>query len=238
MDFENNILLEKIEMECPICGLVHLVEKRTRISKCLVKDEPVEYNEVYFVCTNAIEVNNDYCEFAPAGILGENILRAKNKYRTQHGLLTSEQIISIRNKYDLTQSDLALILGWGEVTVARFETKSIQTQEYDNTLKHAQVDPSWLLDCLVQNKAKFTADRFERIKCAIQKHVNQTTQMRDSVYTSPSISIVSIKDCFYDLDFSALDRIELKNCTSDYRISRNGEELTGVAEAPVLPIAA
>ena len=44
--------------------------------------------------------------------MDENLLRARDAYRTQKGLLTSKEIAEIRDFYGLTQSDFSAMLGW------------------------------------------------------------------------------------------------------------------------------
>lgn len=46
------------------------------------------------------------------------------------GLLTSDEIVAIRESYGLSQVDLAKLLGWGEATISRYESKAIQDEAY------------------------------------------------------------------------------------------------------------
>lgn len=50
-------------------------------------------------------------------------------------LLTSDQIVVIRDMYGLYQVDLAKLLGWGEATISRYESKAIQDEAYGNMLR-------------------------------------------------------------------------------------------------------
>lgn len=63
-----------------------------------------------------------------------NLLNARNSYRRAHDLLTSDQIVAIRELYGLSQVDLAKLLGWGEATISRYESKAIQDEAYDTML--------------------------------------------------------------------------------------------------------
>ena len=79
----NDKLIEIIEMECPICNSVHPIEKRQRNTQSLVKGEEVDFNEIYFLCN---ECDEDENEFVPAGILDQNLLRARDAYRRKKSL--------------------------------------------------------------------------------------------------------------------------------------------------------
>ena len=118
-----DILISRIKMECPLCDEVHLVEERERDATAIIKEEKISYRQKYYLCVNSDEDEN---QFVPAKLMDENLLSARNAYRVVHNMLTSDEIIALRKKYDLTQKEFAKMLGWGEATIARYETKLIQ----------------------------------------------------------------------------------------------------------------
>lgn len=85
----------------------------------------------------------------------ENLLNARNEYRKAHGLLTSNDIVAIREKYGLSQVDLAKLLGCGEATISRYESKAIQDDAYDNMLRIINDNPLAALDLLQKNGEQF-----------------------------------------------------------------------------------
>ena len=52
MSDTNDRLLEVVTMPCPICGLVHGVEKHICTGVISIKGVRVEYPEEYFRCNN------------------------------------------------------------------------------------------------------------------------------------------------------------------------------------------
>ena len=57
-------------------------------------------------------------------------------YRKKHGLLSAEQIRALRERFDLTQSDLAHLLRLGANTVSRWESgRNVQTAAMDILLR-------------------------------------------------------------------------------------------------------
>lgn len=144
--------VERVEMECPICGQIHEVEKRKRETTTIIKGEEVIYEETYFFCKNADE---DECEFESGRMVNENLLNARNAYRRIHGLLTSDEIVEIREKYGLSQVELAKLMGWGEATISRYESKAIQDESYDSMLRLVSKDPFKALEFLEKNKRQF-----------------------------------------------------------------------------------
>lgn len=156
---ETNKLIRKIHMACPLCDKTHEVEERTRTAMLTIKDDAVEYEETYYFCTNSDEDEN---EFATGRMSNTNLLNARNAYRKKHNLLTSNEIIEIRERYGLSQIDLARLLGWGEATISRYESKAIQDEAYDNMLRIIKDNPLKTLEFLDKNSDKFSnAKRLE-----------------------------------------------------------------------------
>lgn len=106
---------------------------------------------------------------------------ACNAYRRAHGLLTGSQIAGIRTLYGLSQRAMARILGWGRITIHRYEQGGIQNRAHDTVMRLAGRDPAFMLKRLelvrvglsargyarlrqsIENGAKWAARRFARI---------------------------------------------------------------------------
>ncbi|MBA1335954.1 MAG: hypothetical protein HPY66_1773 [Firmicutes bacterium] len=163
-------LISTIEMDCPICNKVHSLEQRKRLTQSIVKDEIVDYEEVYYLCPLSDQEEN---EFVPAGLLDENLLKARDAYRQKKGLLTSSEIANIRSYYGLTQSDFSALLGWGDVTVTRYESKTIQDETYDNIMRMVYENPLFALECIDKHKDRFTSDKYTKIRKNIANKVEE-----------------------------------------------------------------
>lgn len=164
-------LIRKIQMECPLCDKVHEVEERTRIAKTIIKGEEVNYEETYYFCQNSDEDEN---EFVTGKMDNDNLLNARNAYRKAHGLLTSDQIVAIRDMYGLSQVDLAKLLGWGEATISRYESKAIQDEAYDNMLRIIKENSLATLELLQKNADKFTTLKRIGIKQKIMENLDSS----------------------------------------------------------------
>ena len=126
---KNDVLIERYLTECcPICGKKHVIEIRKRDSKLLVRGELVDYEEIYYLCLDGGYDDNEFC---PAGIMDENLLRARDAYRRKYGLLTSAEIVEIRNQHGLSQEEFSLALKLDQDAIFRFESKEIQTYKAD-----------------------------------------------------------------------------------------------------------
>lgn len=135
---EVSTLIRKVHMECPLCARIHEIEERKRFATITLKGDQVTYKERFYFCANADEDEN---EFETGSMTNENLLNARNAYRVKHGLLTSAEIAAIRENYGLSQVDLARLLGWGEATISRYESKVIQDESYDTMLRLIKDNP-------------------------------------------------------------------------------------------------
>ena len=161
---ESGKLLRKVHMNCPLCDKVHEVEERKRMTSIVLKGEEVTYEERFYFCANADEEEN---EFETGTMTNENLLNARNAYRIKKGLLTSYEIVEIRESYGLSQVDLAKLLGWGEATISRYESKAIQDEAYDTMLRLIKDNPLKALEFLKKNSDKFTPAKKEEIRTKI-----------------------------------------------------------------------
>lgn len=81
----------------------------------------------------------------------ENSQILYEKYKELKGLLSAIEIINIRQKFNLSASDFAIILGFGEKTITRYENGSIQEFSHDNLIRHA-TQPHVLADLYQRQK--------------------------------------------------------------------------------------
>ena len=160
----NGTLIRKIHMSCPLCDKTHEIEERKRTTTIIIKGEEVTYEERFYFCANSDEDEN---EFETGAMTNENLLNARNAYRVKMGLLTSDEIVAIRESYGLSQVDLAKLLGWGEATISRYESKAIQDEAYDTMLRLIKDNPLQALEFLKKNSEKFSMVKRLEIRAKI-----------------------------------------------------------------------
>jgi len=114
---------------CPECGSP-MREKRGRL-KLPVNGEDIAVPEApHLSCPKCHEV---VLRFDDARRLRQ---RALEIYRAKYGLLTSDDIRSIRERYGLTQAELARLLRLGGNTLSRWEAgRNVQTGSMDMLLR-------------------------------------------------------------------------------------------------------
>jgi putative zinc finger/helix-turn-helix YgiT family protein len=143
--------------------------------------------EVYHVRGEPIEIEAEVaiCQKCGEKIFDEerdsrNLEKAYSHYREKHNLLSPDKIRTIRDKYGLSQRALARLLGWGEITIHRYENGAIQDNVHDSLLRLIE-DPENMQKFLEANRNKlpsYTAARLEkRIADFLQEDKEQAFQV-------------------------------------------------------------
>ncbi len=109
--FMNMKIIKSEKHLCTCCMEEHKVKTVLVNEQATFKDVKVVYDACYLYCDVAEEfyMNEQQVQ--------ENDIRLKDAYRKAEGLLTSVEISDIRAKYDISQSDLCILLRWGRKTV-------------------------------------------------------------------------------------------------------------------------
>jgi len=164
---DDKIFIEEVKYSCPICEKVHKVKVYQEPTKALIKKQPIEYLETYYYCPISEE------EFYPSQILDNNLLEARDNYRKENNLLTSSEIKEIRKFYGLSQKEFSNILGWGDITIQRYESKSIQEETYNEMIKRAKENPLFLYEELKKHKDRFEDNRYREIENLLKDEIKR-----------------------------------------------------------------
>jgi putative zinc finger/helix-turn-helix YgiT family protein len=93
-----------------------------------------------------------------------------NQYKEHHHLLTSNQVKAIREKYALSQSNFALLLGFGAKTITRYENGAIQDVAHDLLIRLMDENTSFMSiwhqrkHILSERDIKKTENTFDRFR--------------------------------------------------------------------------
>ena len=114
---------------CPSCGSM-IVEKRSALRLPVNGEEISVPSALHLRCPKCGEV---VLRFQDAKRLREDAIAI---YRNKHGLLVADDIRTIRERFRLTQADLAHLLRLGANTVSRWESgRNVQTAAMDVLLR-------------------------------------------------------------------------------------------------------
>ncbi len=114
---------------CPTCGTA-MVERRGTLRLPVNGEEVAVRSAAHLACPRCGEV---ILRYRDARRLDEDAIAA---YRKAHGLLSADDIRAIRQRFALTQGDLARLLRLGANTVSRWEAgRNVQTAAMDMLLR-------------------------------------------------------------------------------------------------------
>lgn len=149
-------VIKKEKRLCACCMNEHTVKTVLIKENSTFKNRVVEYDAFYMYCDKDDELYMDENQ------IRSNDRAMKNAYRIAEGLLTSDEIIGIRAKYDITQSDMCKLLGWGGKTITRYESYQVQDRAHDCILKKISSDPEWFLCLLNDAKSELSYVAYEK----------------------------------------------------------------------------
>lgn len=118
---------------CPTCTrecVPTIVAKRETFP---VRGEDVEVDTHVGVCPECGD------EVSVERLESEALRSAFAVYRQRHGLLAPSDMKAIRAQYDLGQRAFSLLLGWGELTLHRYESGSLQDPAHDAQMRMAAI---------------------------------------------------------------------------------------------------
>ncbi len=172
--------MEIIRKECKLCLCCmeeHEVLYVRLKEKNVFKGQEIEYDVIYEYCNKTDEyVSSDV-------MISTNDIALKNAYRKKVGLLTSEEIENIRQKYGISQSDLAILLGWGEKTITRYESHQIQDNAHDTILRKLDEDPEWYISLLKKSETRFSSSTYSKYLDAAKQlyEIKQDEYLRKTI---------------------------------------------------------
>ncbi len=159
---------------CPNCE--EFTETTVRVEKEVynVRGEPIEIEAEVTICQKCgMKIFDEERD-------SQNLEKAYSQYREKHNLLSPDKIRTIREKYGLSQRALSRLLGWGEITIHRYENGAVQDNAHNNLL-HLIEDPENIKTLFKANRNKlpsYIASRLEkRIASFMQEDKEQAFQV-------------------------------------------------------------
>src|ERR1044072_2039503 len=143
---------------CEKCGWVD--ESMTRVMERSetynVKGESIPVLARVRVCENCNEEVSDE-------VLDDITLQtAYDVYRSKHKIVFPAEIRALRETYGLSQRGLGSLLGWGPITIHRYEAGSLPDESHNQVLRLLQ-DPFNMARLIAENPEAIDADTYRRI---------------------------------------------------------------------------
>lgn len=139
---------------CPECGKLTMPEITEAEREVEIRGEKIKVISEMPKCKNC---GNEFIMKAEGR---DSYTLAYDVYRKRHNLLKPEEIKAIREKYGISSKPFAKLLGWGELTVYKYERGGLQDDAHDEVLKIIE-DPE-NMKILYESKLKGNLDETEQ----------------------------------------------------------------------------
>ncbi len=191
-----------MEVYCANCGQdrrVAIVERRETYP---VRGEPITVDAKVAVCQTCHQ------DISVASLDDDNLETAFNQYRQLHGFLTAKEIVHLRERYDLSQRRLAGLLGWGAITIQRYENGGIQDVAHDQILRSLS-DPNAVKYYLLQPSCRLTPGQRAQLEAALQARPTVAPWERVKAELTRAMNRGGIEQGFRSFDVEWLEQVVL-----------------------------
>jgi len=154
--------MTKKELYCENCNVMRVTTPKATEITHRIKGEEITVTVNVPLCSEC------GCELSDLDVEEYHHDLALNEYRKRKGLLYSEQIKTIREKYGLSQRAFARALGFAEPTINRYELGALQDTLHNNMLILVK-DPSVMLKMASLNKENLSEKEFSSLVETINK---------------------------------------------------------------------
>ncbi|WP_285398145.1 type II toxin-antitoxin system antitoxin SocA domain-containing protein, partial [Lysinibacillus sp. fls2-241-R2A-57] len=118
----------------------------------------------------------------------ENQDKAFQLYREEYDIISPDEIKKLRDKYNLNQREFSQLLGFGEITISRYERGSLPTLAQNQIIKDS-TDPNTMLKLLEKNSEKISETKSNELKIILEN------LLQENKYEERIIS--TIRDIFH-----------------------------------------
>lgn len=194
---------------CDTCDefIDNFIENKTRITH-KIRDEEITLDMILPFCPKCGE---QLCDVETDEI---HYNYALNEYRKRKGLLSPEEIKSIRESYGLSQRAFSRALGLGEPTINRYELGALQDTAYNSLLLLVR-EPQNMLAVASSNRGHISEKEYETILSKVKKLEKKKTKENQNDL------IISLIDKVDILKIELVEKIERLNQKFDDHIDND-----------------
>jgi len=149
---------------CPECG------KTTEWVTITQEEEFNVKGEAILVKVELLKCSECEAEFEDMNSENDPYALAYEEYRKRKGMVFPAQIVEFRKKYNLTQKELSSLLGFGDITLSRYENGSLQDEAHDQLLKFV-LQPTNLLSLIKEKPFVIPESKHEHIRNILDNEI-------------------------------------------------------------------
>ena len=167
----------KVRIECPYCDGIAVLQRQQR--ELVYRKEQFKVVEYFYKCEKCSE------EFTTTETDTVTLLQAHNQYREKHGILFPEEIVEIKEKYELSAAKMSEVLGLGINGYSNYENGEIPNAAIANLIKTVS-NPEVFLELLEKSKHIFSKSLFDKTRSRVCSLISEVKKSKP-FYTALNI---------------------------------------------------
>lgn len=157
-----DIAMEEIEGVCPYCEEVRIIRIEHKKELTKIRKEQVEIDSVFSVCSSCGK------SFVTLPQMEANLKKAREAYRQTHAIISPEEIIALRAKYDISQKAFAKILDIGELTINEYEQGVLPSGAHNSLLQLVKKTENFI-SLFEKNKSHLSERQIKKVETALAR---------------------------------------------------------------------
>ncbi|HJU45372.1 MAG TPA: type II TA system antitoxin MqsA family protein [Chitinophagaceae bacterium] len=172
----------KQRIECPYCDGIAVLSKE--VKEVSYRRDNFRIIAHYYKCEKCSE------EFTTTEADAIGLTQVYNQYREKYNILFPEEIITIRQQYELSAVKMSEVLGLGANGYSNYENGEIPTPALAKLIATA-AKPSIFMDFLMKAKNLFSPNSFDKAKQRVELLIKEEESPRPfysllNIYTEPN----------------------------------------------------
>lgn len=107
--------------------------------------------------------------------------KINSEYRKKIGIISTEEINSILDKYDIGATVLPSVLDWGKLTISRYLKGNMPTRKYSDELYAILNDPNKMLKLVESKKEELNEIAYKKAINKIKKLIKEESQIKHKI---------------------------------------------------------
>ncbi len=149
---------------CPYCEDMREIKIIKKNEESIIRSRKIESEAEYSLCTIC---NKEFATFEQMDITLRN---SYNVFRTLENIIFPDEIIRIREKYNVSQKAFAKILDLGELTINSFEQGALPSKSVSNLINLMGKLENFT-DLFEKNKSKLSDHQIKKIESALSEQI-------------------------------------------------------------------
>lgn len=172
----------KQRIECPYCDGVAVLSKE--VKEMSYRKDNFRIVAHYYKCEKCKE------EFTTTEADAIGLIQIHNQYREKYNIPFPEEVIAIRQQYDLSAVKMSEVLGLGANGYSNYENGEIPTPALAKLIATA-AKPSVFIDFLIEAEHLFSPKSFEKVKQKVEELIKKEKKPSPfysllNIYTEPN----------------------------------------------------